>query len=334
MAGTKISALAAGTSLVTGDLLPFVDVSDLSMAPTGTTKKITYASLLTNLNADLDTLYNADGSLTSARTVTLTGTNTMRFAGGRTTFVGQDSAGANSSFRATDLATSVETIFFNDGVFRTGLVDLSNYLRHEADRTVQFSNTSSATGFIADRGGSHKVGLRSGSSLGLLQFTGKLAITSWTGAETGSGINNYYAEIDGSVWHFGQNAGAGLTTLVVNMQRRGSATSTATQTDSSPLRFTSGLWNGAAVSREFDIQSIANTGVNDESSLNVCYEGTDFLRLLNTGYLRQAAIDAAIADGDLNNSEMSFYIDETGNTLTVKVKYAGGTVKTGTVALT
>lgn len=53
----------------------------------------------------------------------------------------------------------------------------------------------------------------------------------------------------------------------------------------------------------------------------------------NDGYVVQRAINAAIPNTDLTNSQMSFYIDETGNTLTVKVKYAGGTVKTGTVAL-
>ena len=35
------------------DLIPVVDISDLSMAPTGTTKQITYQSLLSAVNTDL-----------------------------------------------------------------------------------------------------------------------------------------------------------------------------------------------------------------------------------------------------------------------------------------
>lgn len=43
--------------------------------------------------------------------------------------------------------------------------------------------------------------------------------------------------------------------------------------------------------------------------------------------------NSAIASADLTNGQISFYLDETGNTLTVKAKYSTGAVKTGTVAL-
>ncbi len=46
-----------------------------------------------------------------------------------------------------------------------------------------------------------------------------------------------------------------------------------------------------------------------------------------------ATPDGAIADGSLSNGQSSPYLDETGNLLIFKVKYAGGTVKTGSVAL-
>ena len=61
---------------------------------------------------------------------------------------------------------------------------------------------------------------------------------------------------------------------------------------------------------------------------------TDQLEVTGLGEVVLNAEDAATADATLWNNSISFYLDETGNTLTVKAKYAAGTVKTGTIALT
>lgn len=54
MAEIKISALNAATeALASGDLLPFVDISDTSGAASGTTKKLTVAQLVANLETNL-----------------------------------------------------------------------------------------------------------------------------------------------------------------------------------------------------------------------------------------------------------------------------------------
>ena len=44
--------------------------------------------------------------------------------------------------------------------------------------------------------------------------------------------------------------------------------------------------------------------------------------------------DSAPADAALGNGQVSFWLDESGNNLTVKAKYSSGTVKSGTVPLT
>jgi len=62
-------------------------------------------------------------------------------------------------------------------------------------------------------------------------------------------------------------------------------------------------------------------------------KGTGVLKINTGGQVIQSAFNSAIADGDLANSEMSAYIDEGTNLLTFKVKYSGGTVKTGSIAL-
>jgi hypothetical protein len=54
---------------------------------------------------------------------------------------------------------------------------------------------------------------------------------------------------------------------------------------------------------------------------------------LGTKRLHMGGINSAPADADLVASQISFYLDESGNNLKVKVKYAGGTVKIGTLAV-
>lgn len=59
MPNTKISSLSVMTSAASGDLIPIVDISDLTMAATGTTKRVTQAVLLASvqpLDADLTAL--------------------------------------------------------------------------------------------------------------------------------------------------------------------------------------------------------------------------------------------------------------------------------------
>lgn len=59
---TKISDLTALTTPVTGDLLPIVDVSDTTMAASGTDKKVTFGNLEANL-----TIGNLSGTLAVAK---------------------------------------------------------------------------------------------------------------------------------------------------------------------------------------------------------------------------------------------------------------------------
>ena len=54
---------------------------------------------------------------------------------------------------------------------------------------------------------------------------------------------------------------------------------------------------------------------------------------LSGGAVALSAPSSAPTDGDLNNSNISFYLDQSGNNLKVRVKYSNGTLKTATIAL-
>jgi len=56
-------------------------------------------------------------------------------------------------------------------------------------------------------------------------------------------------------------------------------------------------------------------------------------RLKVNGRSYLAAPATGPADTDLSNGSVSLYLDETNNTLKVRVKYSGGTLKTATITL-
>lgn len=69
------------------------------------------------------------------------------------------------------------------------------------------------------------------------------------------------------------------------------------------------------------------------SSYNIESQGATAKNLF-AGRVIYGVPNSAIADADLANGQASFYLNEAGNVLTVKLKYGAGTVKTGTIALT
>jgi hypothetical protein len=52
------------------------------------------------------------------------------------------------------------------------------------------------------------------------------------------------------------------------------------------------------------------------------------------GRIFAGALASAPTDGDIPNSFISWWLNEAGNLLTFRVRYSGGTLKTGTIALT
>jgi hypothetical protein len=54
---------------------------------------------------------------------------------------------------------------------------------------------------------------------------------------------------------------------------------------------------------------------------------------LRGGYVFLAAPNAAVTDAHLGASQITVWLDESGHNLKFRVKYAGGTLKTGTLAL-
>lgn len=91
-----------------------------------------------------------------------------------------------------------------------------------------------------------------------------------------------------------------------------------------------GKGTGTGVGGNVIIQTAPAAGASG-SSLNA---PVDRVVVTDDGYVSQSTPDAAPTDADLLAGSISFYLDEAGNNLKVRVKYANGTTyKTGTLAI-
>lgn len=93
--------------------------------------------------------------------------------------------------------------------------------------------------------------------------------------------------------------------------------------------------DGSAVKARAIIgSSVFSIGTYTDHAVAIRQNGSASITLDTDGRPIFAALASAIADGGLANSQISFYLDETGGAekLVVKAKLSGGTVKTFTIA--
>lgn len=142
---TEISALAAltGTAIAAGDLALVVDVSDLSMAGTGTDKRITFAELVTAFGGAFPvTAYGADptGAASSLTAINAAVSAARAVKGGYVYFPpGRYDVGAGLALDRTlpvEFRGAVRTKYF-----QSGNVGSTQY---PADGSVLFSSTGAA----------------------------------------------------------------------------------------------------------------------------------------------------------------------------------------------
>lgn len=148
MADTKITALAAISTIDAAvDPLAIVDVSDTSMAASGTTKKVTSQQILgSGGNASVGTL-NASGAATLSSTLAVTGTSTFT---GAMTANGNLTANANTTLgnAQTDIITINGQLQAREGELASSIrAAASNYAGVVFDgATLSTRVTSTLTG--------------------------------------------------------------------------------------------------------------------------------------------------------------------------------------------
>lgn len=76
-----------------------------------------------------------------------------------------------------------------------------------------------------------------------------------------------------------------------------------------------------------------NNSTNDFELRNSLNFWSGFRMYDATRHMYQTAPNSVIADANLDNNTLSFYLDEATNNLRVKAKYSNGTVRIGTIAL-
>jgi hypothetical protein len=231
----KISDLTAGSTLASGDLFAFVDVSDLTMGATGTTKKLLFSDLLAAIPTS--SIYTANGTLTSNRTLTM-GTYSLLFSGNETTFRGFSSTASNFALKVQNSASQDLVSFRNDGyiVFNEGSASGNLFELNRANKSVHVGGPLGGAFFSVVDKGLHAdvVNIRDGGSV-YFRVQGAGADpsgntwTSYFGTDNSNGfafLNNWKSATYGAGYERmvmgGQAGGTGLITQTQNIWNTGS----------------------------------------------------------------------------------------------------------------
>jgi hypothetical protein len=143
MADTKITALAAITTVdPAADVLPIVDISDTSMAASGTTKKITSNQILQS------------GGVATLASATITGdltvdTSTLKVdSTGNAVGIGASSPTANTLTIGASrfiLCTDSQSKFGDSGIINGGAADANTQIQYFGGKALIFSEGASNT---------------------------------------------------------------------------------------------------------------------------------------------------------------------------------------------
>lgn len=182
MPDTKISALSSLSSLASGDLFAVVDVSDGTMAGTGTDKKLSYSDLTTALTTSLGLLTVVSGVRTSATTIGSPATQveidvvlSSGIAGGDTL------AGGSVASESLTLASTSHTT--------RGLINLRDQVALFSENKTQSTGSTGLTAFTMSNTVTLSSSTASGNRLIGIDLSPTFVLDG-TGAITGSALFN------------------------------------------------------------------------------------------------------------------------------------------------
>lgn len=148
MADAKISELAALTTPVDADLVPVVDVSDTSMAASGTNVKVTWANIKATLKTYFDTLYNLYVHPNHSGDVTSVADGATTIANDAVTYAKMQNVSASDKLlgRVSTGAGDVEEVTFTD--FAQSILDDADEATFKA--TVNLEIGTDVQAYAAD----------------------------------------------------------------------------------------------------------------------------------------------------------------------------------------
>lgn len=194
MAELKVSDLVAkATAFGSGDLHY---ISEDQGGSVYISKSVTHSQFITNLNADLDTVYSANGTIGTGRVSTIT--DTWEISGGETTFKGANALSTEFTALFQDNSGSDILSVRNDGEVGVGGLPLNGVrftvlgVGTGTNQGIRYQNSAGTPRYIAKDNGNHLWNTSTELFSSKFHFAGKMLISddSSTGRITHQGEAN------------------------------------------------------------------------------------------------------------------------------------------------